>query len=124
MADEIPTPRTAPAVEHPCQLYAHNTPPRPIRTQFHHSKPVYLQNRLYGEIRFGPDVWLCGLCHDAVHEILDWMLGEGRKPNPTPSVRSPMYREAAKTWRWFLNEESRILGETFERRERFLLRSH
>jgi len=94
----VTEPRSARAVDQPCSLYAHTVSPVPLRTQFHHSKPVYLQNRVYGEIRFGPDTWLCGLCHDAVHETIDWLLGEGREPNPLPGRKTRALAETTVAW--------------------------
>jgi len=99
-------PLTATAASQPCSLYAHSASPIPIRTQFHHSKPVYLQNRLYGQIRYGADTWLCGLCHDAVHETIDWLLGEGRRPDPFPGRKTLAAAEA--TLEWFVSEKARI----------------
>jgi hypothetical protein len=96
-------PRTATAAEQPCQLYAHTGSPVPLRTQYHHSKPVYLQNRLYGRIVHPADMWLCGLCHDAVHEVIDWLLGEGRQPNPAPGRKT--LAEAQRTVEWYLAEK-------------------
>lgn len=98
--------RTATATEKPCQLYAHTAPPIPLRTQGHHRHPVYLQNRVYGRIVLPELFWVCGLCHDAVHEILGWMLGESRQPDPLPSTRSSYYREAARTYDWYIGARS------------------
>lgn len=92
-------PRSAPAAAQPCSLYAHTDPPVVVRTQYHHSRPVYLQNRLYGQIRFAADTWLCGTCHDGVHETIAWLLGEGRQPDPMPGRR--MLAEARRTVAWF-----------------------
>lgn len=92
--------RTAPAAERPCELYAHVDSPRPLRTQGHHIHPVYLQNRIYGQIRDPQLKYLCGLCHDAVHEVIDWLLGEGRQPNPAPGRKT--LAEARRTVDWYL----------------------
>lgn len=89
---------TATARDHPCELYVYHWP-RPIRTQFHHSKPVYLQNRLFGRILYGPDFWVCGTCHDSLHETIDWLLSEGRKPNPMPGRK--VLRKAGETVDWY-----------------------
>jgi hypothetical protein len=89
---------TATAQSHPCQLYTYHQP-RPIRTQFHHSKPVYLQNRLYDKIVYGPDFWVCGTCHDSLHETIDWMLTEGRVPNPMPGTN--VLKKAKETVDWY-----------------------
>lgn len=98
--------RTATAASHPCELYAHTAPPVVIRTQYHHSKPVFLQNELYGRIVYPADTWLCGLCHDSVHETLDWMLGKGRQPNPLPGRKT--YAEAERTYDWYVAEKERL----------------
>jgi hypothetical protein len=80
----------------------------PIRTQFHHSRPVYLQNRLYGRIVYPADFWVCGLCHDAIHEILDWLLKEGRRPSPMPAINTKMYQAALSTYNWYMSEIVRL----------------
>ena len=38
------------AADRPCELYRYHAPV-PSRTQGHHRRPVYLQNRVYGRIR-------------------------------------------------------------------------
>jgi hypothetical protein len=93
--------RTAPAAEKPCQLYAHTDPPVVSRTQGHHRHPVYLQNRVYGRIQDPELLWVCGTCHDNIHEVLSWLLGEGRKPDPMPGWKTR--QEAERTVLWFLN---------------------
>lgn len=101
---EVPPVRTATAALRPCELYAHTAAPKPIRTQYHHRHPVYLQNRVYGEIRdAGPEdmLWVCGLCHDSIHEALGWMLGETRQPDPMPGYN--VLREARRTADWYLS---------------------
>lgn len=105
-----PAVRTATAASHPCQLYAHTHSPIPSRTQYHHRHPVYLQNRVYGEIRdaSGDDMmWLCGLCHDSVHDVLGWLLGETREPDPMPGYNA--VREAKRTMNWYI-----AIGGTLE----------
>lgn len=77
---------TATAASHPCQLYAHHAAPRPTRTQGHHRFPEYLQRRVWGETRDGRLLWLCGLCHDSVHDWISWTLGDARKPDPEPGT--------------------------------------
>jgi hypothetical protein len=94
-----PEPVTAPAVDRPCQLYAHTGTPHPIRTQGHHRHPVYLQNRVWGRILDNELLWVCGLCHDSIHETLDWLLDEGRKPNPMPGTKT--LAEARRTAEWY-----------------------
>lgn len=73
---------TAPAAEQPCELYVHNRSPLPVRTQAHHRFPEFLQRRVWGDELDGEIMWLCGLCHDAVHEWISYRLGQGRRPNP------------------------------------------
>lgn len=94
-------PRTAQADDHPCELYAHTSAPIPSRTQHHHRRPVYLQERLYdGQVRYPADLWLCGLCHDSTHDVLGWLLGESRKPSPMPGRKT--VAEAKRTYDWYL----------------------
>ncbi len=92
-------PRTAQAAEEPCQLYVHSGSPKPSRTQGHHRHPVYLQNRVYGRIRDPELMYVCGLCHDSTHDVISWLLGEGRKPNPMPGMN--VIREAKRTVEWY-----------------------
>jgi len=89
----------AQADHRPCELYAHTASPRPSRTQGHHRHPVYLQNRVYGEIRDPELLWLCGLCHDSVHDVIGWLLGEARRPEPMPG-RSAVH-EAQRAVDWY-----------------------
>lgn len=100
--DLTSTPRTATAEEHPCELYTYHAP-TPSRTQFHHSKPVYLQNRLYGRIVYPADFWVCGTCHDNLHEWIGYLLGESRKPNPEPGWKAKQAAQA--TVDWYNNEK-------------------
>jgi hypothetical protein len=93
------TPATATAAERPCELYAHTDSPWPVRTQGHHRHPVYLQNRVYGQIRDTELMWLCGLCHDSTHEAIGWMLGETRRPDPMPGWKT--MQEAERTADWY-----------------------
>lgn len=95
----MPELRTAQASEKPCQLYAHTGTPRPSRTQGHHRHPIYLQNRVYGRIRDPELLFLCGLCHDSVHDVISWMLGEARQPNPMPGRKA--VDEARRTVAWY-----------------------
>ena len=89
--------RTAPAATRPCQLHVYHAP-HPSRTQGHHRHPVYLQNRIYGQIRDPELLWVCGTCHDNIHEWLGWLLGETRKPDPEPGRSAKA--EAQKTYEW------------------------
>jgi hypothetical protein len=102
----IPAVRNAPAATHPCELYAHTVAPIPVRTQFHHTKPVFLQNRLYGKILYPAELWVCGLCHDALTETIDWLLGEGRQPNPMPGRNALSC--AQQTVNWYRSEQKRL----------------
>lgn len=104
-ADLQNPPRTATAADQPCMVYKYHAP-HPVRTQFHHTKPVYLQNRLYGEIRYGPELWVCGTCHDSIHEWLGWLLGESRRPNPEPGWT--IKRIAQATFDWYKSEKERL----------------
>lgn len=82
MTNSVLTPE-ARATDRPCQLHRYHAP-APSRTQGHHRRPVYLQNRVYGRIQDPTLMWLCGNCHDSVHEWIGWLLGESREPNPHP----------------------------------------
>lgn len=92
--------RTAFAGERPCTLVAYHAP-TPVMTEYHHSKPVFLQNRVYGEIRYGADTWLCSNCHDAVHAWLYFLLGERREP---PYIGRAAKAEAERTFDWYQSE--------------------
>lgn len=84
---------TAPATMHPCQLYRTHAP-RPTRTQWHHRFPEYLQRRVWGETRVQaspqdshPDMlWLCGTCHDSVHDWISYLVDGWRRPDPPPGT--------------------------------------
>ncbi len=111
-ADSIsPGLRTAQAAEEPCQLYAHSGSPKPSRTQGHHRHPVYLQNRVYGRIRDPELLYVCGLCHDSIHDIVSWLLGEGRQPNPMPGMN--VIREAKRTVEWYRRQVQLREGDAF-----------
>jgi hypothetical protein len=86
--------------EQPCELATYHEP-KPVMTEYHHSKPVFLQNRLYGRIKYGPDLWVCGNCHDAIHAWLYWLLGERRQPTYIGRLAK---REAERTYEWYLAE--------------------
>lgn len=91
-------PVTAQAFVRPCALYGYHAP-KVVRTHGHHVAPVYLQNRVYGRIKDPTLKFLCGGCHDAVHEGIGWLLGEERKPSPMPG-RLAM-AEAQRTVDWY-----------------------
>lgn len=101
-ADHEHAPVSATAASQPCELYGYHAP-RVVRTQFHHSRPQYLQLRLWGEVRFEADTWLCGSCHDAVHEWIGFLLGESRRPDPEPGRLAKAAAEA--TVEWFRGEQ-------------------
>lgn len=96
-------PLTAPATSKPCQLYAHGVAPRPTRTQGHHRYPEYLQKRLWGETLVDDLLWVCGLCHDSIHDVIGWLLGESRMPDPMPGYKT--LAEARRTIHWYQSEE-------------------
>lgn len=90
-------PDTATAASRPCQLYSYHQP-RPSRTQGHHRRPVYLQVRIHGEAKDQELLWVCGSCHDSIHEWLSWLLKEARQPNPEPGYKAKAEAEKAFTW--------------------------
>ncbi len=93
-------PRTAFYDAHPCQLVAYHAP-EPVVTEYHHTKPVFLQNRLYGRIVHGPDLWVCSNCHEAIHAWLYWLLRERRRP---PHIGRRAKAEAERTFAWYRAE--------------------
>lgn len=99
-------PRTAQAAERPCQLYVHSLSPRPSRTQGHHRHPVYMQNVIFGHIKLPELLWLCGLCHDSVHDWLSFLTEETRRPNPEPGLLAK--REAQRTFDWFIQAGGKV----------------
>lgn len=96
-------PATATATDKPCQLHRYHSP-QPSRTQGHHRHPVYLQNRVYGKIQDPELLWVCGTCHDNIHEWLGWLLGETRRPNPEPGRLAKA--EAQATFDWYVKVSS------------------
>ena len=95
-----PQPREAFFTDRPCSLLRYHAP-MPVMTEYHHSKPVFLQNRLYGRIVFGADQWLCSNCHDAVHAWLYYLLGEWRQP---PYIGRAARTEAERIFAWWQGE--------------------
>lgn len=96
---------TAPAQERPCQLRTYHAP-EPVITQGHHRHPIFLQNRVYGQIRDTELMWLCGTCHDSVHAWLYWLLGERARPaDPGYLAR----REAQTTLDWWTSVRKVLL---------------
>lgn len=98
MSDVTGAPREAKSADQPCQLHRYHSP-RPSRTQGHHRHPVYLQNRVYGNIRDPELLWVCGTCHDNIHEWLSYLLGEARKPEPMPGRKARA--EAQRSFEWY-----------------------
>lgn len=94
----VPEPRTATATEKPCELHQYHAP-QPSRTQGHHRHPVFLQNRVYGHIQDPELLWVCGTCHDNIHEWLGFLLGESRQPDPTPGKMARA--EARISFEWY-----------------------
>ena len=97
-------PRTAFAALQPCALVAYHAP-APVVTEFHHTKPVFLQNRLYGKIVHAADLWVCSNCHEAIHAWLYWLLGERKQP---PSIGRAAKAEAERTFAWYTAEKTRL----------------
>lgn len=96
----MPDLNTARAIDRPCELHEYHAP-RPSRTNGHHRHPVYLQNRVYGHIQDSDLMWLCGTCHDNVHEWLSHLLDEAREPNPWPGRLART--EAQNSYDWYIN---------------------
>lgn len=86
--------------EKPCALVAYHAP-TPVMTEGHHIHPVYLQNRLYGNIQDNELKYMCSNCHDAVHAWLYWIMGERRQP---PNIGRAAKAEAERTYAWFSGE--------------------
>jgi len=99
-----PDQRTAQYAERPCQLVSYHAP-TPVMTEYHHTKPVFLQNRLYGKIVYPADLWVCSNCHDAIHSWLYWLLGEWRQPL---HIGRAAKAEAERTYQWFRSEQERL----------------
>ncbi len=89
----------ATAATRPCQLYLYHAP-AVVQTEGHHRHPVYLQNRVYGQIRDPELLWVCGNCHASVHEWISWRLGERRKPDPEPGRLAKAEAERTLAWYW------------------------
>lgn len=92
------------AGEHPCELVSYHAP-KPVISEYHHAKPVYLQNRLYGRIVHPADLWVCSNCHEAIHAWLYWLLGERREPT---GVGRAAKAEAQRTYDWYRAERARL----------------
>jgi hypothetical protein len=98
------SPITAFADEHSCELVTYHAP-KPVMLEYHHTKPVFLQNRLYGHIEFGPDLWVCSNCHEAIHAWLYWLLGMRREPTDVGRLAKA---EAQREWEWYVSESERL----------------
>lgn len=85
-------------------MYADHGSARPAYTQGHHRFPMFLQNRLWGEVRLEDLMWLCGTCHDNLHGWLYWLLQEWREPSPWPPPRAR--QRAQEVYDWFLAEKA------------------
>jgi hypothetical protein len=96
-------PVTAFYAAQPCELVSYHAP-KPVVTEHHHSKPMYLQTRLWGEVRYDADLWVCSNCHEAVHAWLYWLLGERKQP---PNVGTRAKAEAERTYAWYVEEKER-----------------
>lgn len=96
--------RGAFAPDQVCQLVEYHAP-KPTMVEYHHQKPVFLQNELYGEIKYGPSLWVCGNCHDSIHAYLYFLLGEHREP---PQIGRAAKAEALRTHGWYLLEKERL----------------
>lgn len=90
--------------EQVCQLVNYHAP-EPVVLEYHHQKPVYLQDRLYGKILFGPSLWVCANCHEAIHAWLYWLLGERKQP---ARIGYHAKAEAERTYSWYLAECNRL----------------
>lgn len=101
MADDIQELRTAKAADKPCELYSYHAP-TPTRTQGHHRLPMYLQRRVWGAVENEELMYVCGTCHDNIHEWLGWLLGESRQPSPEPGRLAKA--EAKRTYDWYMKE--------------------
>lgn len=85
--------------------------PKPIRTQSHHRRPVYLQMRLWGEVRID-DRWdLCGTDHDSTHSWIAHLLGEQYAPTLDPGTF--VKREAEAVVTWYRAEQAKLGPITF-----------
>jgi hypothetical protein len=104
LMDAVPEPTTAFFAAQPCRLVDYHAP-TPVMTEYHHTKPVFLQNRLYGKILFPADLWVCSNCHDSIHAWLYWLLGERAQP---PYIGRAAKAEAQRTYDWYLTEKERL----------------
>jgi hypothetical protein len=97
-------PAKAFAPEQTCQLVGYHAP-EPVMVEYHHQRPVFLQNQLYGRIKYGPSLWVCSNCHDAIHAWLYYLLGEHRQP---PHIGRAAKAEAERTFAWYVAERAAL----------------
>lgn len=83
---------------------SHN--PTPVRTQSHHRYPVYLQKRLWGEVRLEDRLALCGTDHDSVHTWVAVLLGEQQQPTLDPGWL--VKNEAHLVIEWYRAEQAKL----------------
>lgn len=100
----LPATTRAFAENKPCELVSYHAP-TPVMTEYHHTKPEFLQKRLYGKTLFPADLWVCSNCHDSIHAWLYWLLGERKKP---PYIGRAAKAEAERTFAWYLDESTRL----------------
>lgn len=91
-------PRQAFAADQHCELVTYHAP-APVIVEHHHQKPEFLQRRIYGKTIYGPSLWVCGNCHDAIHAWLYWLLRERAEP---PQIGYAARKEAERTHSWYL----------------------
>lgn len=76
-------------------MYKDHGSARPAFTQGHHRWPVYLQNRLWGEVRDQSLIWLCGTCHDNLHGWLYYIMGERKYTYEQAQIVPPRAKDGA-----------------------------
>lgn len=80
-------------------MYKDHGSSAPSLTQGHHIKPEFLQRRIYdGKEPHQELVYLCGTCHDNLHNWLYFLLGEWREPMPHPPARAKAWAQTAYDW--------------------------
>lgn len=98
----VHSPITAQARLKPCELVTYHAP-EPVITEYHHTKPVFLQNRVYGRIVHPADMWVCSNCHEAIHAWLYFLLGMRQQPT---HIGRNAKREAEREYDWYMSEAS------------------
>lgn len=89
---------TVSAAIRPCEMYADHGSAEPAYTQGHHLRPLFLQKRLWGEVRDETLWWLCGTCHDNLHGWLYALLGEWSTPPLPPPPRARRAAQQVLDW--------------------------